>query len=154
MEFDILDKERSNLDPSKDIVTPDDDLFFLDTASREAVLKGVSYTPVRVLWQGTWTRDMRFEDHISRSHFKSESWVDNLREEVSRQGQDWELVWQHTDQSDGMEGLYIKWEEDGRVKGRYKFVRPDFVSLITGNAVHHENLPSTPNRLAAGINLF
>ena len=29
-----------------------------------------------------------------------------------------------------MEGLYLKWEEDGIVKGRFKYVRSGFVQSI------------------------
>ena len=47
-------------------------------------------------------------------------------------------------------GVYIKWEEDGRVKGRYKFVRSDFISKITDaneEDGHHINRPILPNML-------
>jgi hypothetical protein len=77
-----------------------------------------------------------------------------LRLQVEALGYDWDLVWRHTDHSDRLEGLYIKWEEDGIVRGRYKFVRHDFVSLIVSNDEHHDNLPPVPNRLAADVDLF
>ena len=144
MEFDILDRQRS---------TPES-LYFLDTPSRAEILKGLPVVSARVLWQGTWTRDMRFEDFIAPSHFKSAAWQDSLRQQVAAFGQSWELIWHHTDHRDTMEGVYIKWEEDSQVKGRYKYVRPDFVSLLVDNATHHLNLPLTPNRLAAGVDLF
>lgn len=138
-EFDVYDKHRK---------------VFLDTAGRERLLHGLPYQPVRVLWQGAWARDMRFEDLVGPSHFKTPGWRDSLRTQVADLRYDWDLVWRHTDPSDRMEGLYIKWEEDGVVKGRYKFVRHDFVSLIVSNDEHHENLPAVPNRLAAGVDLF
>ncbi len=138
-EFDIYDKSRQ---------------VFLDTPSREALLAGLPYAPVKVLWSGTWTKEMRFEEFIGPSNFKSPGWRDTLREQVQSLGFDWDLVWRHTDHSDLMEGLYIKWEEDGVVKGRYKFVRHDFVSLIVSNDEHHDNLPPVPNRLAPGVDLF
>jgi hypothetical protein len=144
MEFDILDRART---------TPQSPCF-LDTPARCGLLKDLPIVPVRVIWQGTWTRDMRFEDFIAPSHFKSGTWRDSLRRQVESLGQDWELVWKHTDPSDAMEGVYIKWEEDGRVMDRYKFVRQDFVSLLTDNATHHLNLPITPNLLEAGVDLF
>ena len=111
-------------------------------------------SPVKVLWRGVWTRDLRFEDFLAPSHFKTADWRDALRRQVDEAGLNWELVWRHTDPSDLMEGLYIKWEEDGVVKGRYKFVRQDFVSLIVSNDEHHENLPSVPNLLLPGTDLF
>jgi hypothetical protein len=144
MEFDIFDKRRS---------TPGD-LCFLDTPSRHELLKGLPIAPVRVLWSGIWTKEMAFEDFVARSHFKGETWEQSLRTRVESLGQDWDLVWKHTDHSPLMEGLYIKWEDDGRVMGRYKFVRPDFVSLLVDNATHHLNLPITPNGLADGVDIF
>ncbi len=144
MEFDVLDRQWSTADR----------LWFLDTPSRLRLLSGLPIVSVRVLWQGTWTRDMRFEDFITPSHFKSAGWKDSLRQQVDALGQNWDLIWQHTDHCDEMEGVYIKWEDDGQVKDRYKFVRPDFVSLLVDNATHHLNLPLTPNRLSDGVDLF
>ena len=144
MEFDILDKRRSK--PGEP--------WFLDTPSRAALLQGLPYVPVRVLWSGTWTKEMRFEDFVKPSHFKSPQWRQQLRDQVKRLGYDWDLIWKYTDHSELMEGVYIKWEENGRLMGRYKFVRADFVSLIVDNDEHHMNLPITPNLLAGGVDLF
>jgi hypothetical protein len=138
-EFDVYDRERK---------------VFLDTASRKQIFAGVPIVPVKVLWEGIWTGDMRFEDFVGPSNFKTPKWRENLRSQVEKFGFDWDLVWKHTDQTDLMEGLYIKWEEDGIVKGRYKFVRHDFVSLIISNDEHHDNLPPVPNMLAPGVDLF
>lgn len=155
MEFDILDRTRSDFAAfRKSGFVDSSKLHFLDTPSRAAMLAGLPYVPVKVLWQGIWAEGMRFEDFIARSHFKTDDWRDVLRQQVERLGFDWKLVWDHTDHSDLMEGLYIKWEENGRVMGRYKFVRHDFVSLIVSNDEHHDNLPLVPNILAPGVNLF
>lgn len=139
LEFDVFDKGRG---------------VFLDTETRRETLAGLSYAAVTVLWSGVWTRDMRFEDLVRPSRFKTLRWRENLREASDRLGYDWDLVWRQTDPSNLAEGVYIKWEEDGVVRGRYKYVRPDFVSLIVANDEHHENLPPVPNRLAEGVNLF
>jgi len=138
-EFDIYDRSRD---------------LFLDTASRGQLLNGVRCCPVSVIWEGTWTTGMRFEDFVQPSLFKTARWKESLREQVAKLGFDWNLVWRHTDHSDLAEGLYIKWEEDGIVKGRYKFVRHDFVSLIESNDEHHDNLPSVPNLLSPDVDLF
>ena len=138
-EFDVFDKQRH---------------AFLDTPGRKSLLRGLPYAPVQILWSGIWTRQMRFEDLIGPSHFKSAKWRQSLRDEADRCGYDWDLIWRHTDSSDRMEGLYVKWEENGIVRGRYKFVRHDFVSLIVSNDEHHDNLPPVPNRLAPGVDLF
>jgi hypothetical protein len=139
LEFDVFDRQRD---------------AFLDTAGRADALAGLSYVPVTILWAGTWTREMRFEDFVRPSRFKTPRWREHLRADVDRLGYDWDLVWQHTDPSDLAEGLYIKWEEDGVVRDRYKFVRHDFVSRIVSNDEHHDNLPPVPNRLAEGVDLF
>lgn len=49
-----------------------------------------------------------------------------------------------------MEGLYVKWEEDGEVKGRYKFVRGDFISQIAGAEEHWHDRPILQNQLVEG----
>lgn len=49
-----------------------------------------------------------------------------------------------------MEGLYIKWEEDDEVKGRYKFVRGDFVSHVAGQEEHWHDRPILQNQLVEG----
>lgn len=154
-EFDVLDRQRSDLERWKASGFSDPDaLCFLDTPSRAALLRGLPYVPVTVLWQGTWTRDMRFEDFVRPSLFKGPTWRESLRAQCDRLGYDWDLVWRHTDHSDLAEGVYVKWEEDGRVRGRYKFVRHDFVSLIVSNDEHHDNLPPVPNLLSPGVDLF
>jgi hypothetical protein len=45
-----------------------------------------------------------------------------------------------------MEGLYIKWEEDGIVKGRYKYVRPDFVQTLIDYGTHWTERKVIKNR--------
>jgi hypothetical protein len=53
-----------------------------------------------------------------------------------------------------MEGLYIKWEEDGIVKGRYKYVRSDFTQTIIDGGQHHLKRPIIQNRLNIGSSLY
>lgn len=58
--------------------------------------------------------------------------------------------------SDGglSEGLYVKWEEDGEVKGRYKWVRSGFIQTILDSGTHWKDRPLVPNLLADGVDLF
>lgn len=49
-----------------------------------------------------------------------------------------------------MEGLYIKHEEGGVVKGRYKYVRSDFTSHVAGVEEHWHDRPILQNKLAPG----
>ena len=53
-----------------------------------------------------------------------------------------------------MEGLYIKWEEDGIVKRRYKFVRPEFVKAILSYGKHWRDRSSISNLLEEGRGLY
>jgi hypothetical protein len=153
-EFDVLDKRKTDYEAYRANGFDSKYLHFLDTPSRQKLFQGLQIAPVRVLWSGIWNTDMRFEDFVGRSNFKTENWRENLKKAVQILKFDWDLVWKHTDHSDAMEGVYIKWEEDGIVKDRYKFVRHDFVSLIVSNDEHHENLPTVPNKLAEGVDIF
>jgi ATP-dependent RNA circularization protein (DNA/RNA ligase family) len=53
-----------------------------------------------------------------------------------------------------MEGLYIKHEDEGRVLGRYKYVRQSFLQAIEEGGVHWMERPLEPNLLLAGVDLF
>ena len=81
--------------------------------TRAALLSGLPYVPVKVLWSGTWTTDVRFEDFVTPSHFKSPRWRQRLHEQAEALGHDWQLIRKHTDPSDRMEGVYVKWEDGG-----------------------------------------
>ena len=147
MEFDIVDKAKS---------VPDHP-FYLDTLSRHHLLKDLPVVPARVIWQGIFNAEFSFVELITPSIFKTKNWRVSLEHQFVKFGQDFQRVQDQTDQTDLMEGLYIKWEEDGEVKGRYKFVRPDFISkIVDANQQdgHHINRPITPNILKHGVDLF
>jgi hypothetical protein len=139
MEFDVLDKKTNK---------------FLDTDSRNNLLKGMPYVSVPVLWRGICTKELNLADFIKPSLYKSPIWKENLKNISDELGYNWDVINKHTDASNLAEGVYIKWEEDGEVKGRFKYVRHDFVSLIVANDEHHFNLPPVPNKLDHNINIF
>jgi ATP-dependent RNA circularization protein (DNA/RNA ligase family) len=56
--------------------------------------------------------------------------------------------------SELMEGLYLKWEADGRVLGRYKYVRKGFLQAVADSETHWMDRPIEPNHLLAGVDLF
>jgi len=97
---------------------------FLSTQNRRQLFAMTSLVPVPVLSQGPRNR---FEHLIGRSAFSS---------------------------TETMEGLYIKWEEDGRVCGRYKFVRSGFTQIVEEEGVHWIDRPLEPNRLRVGVDIF
>jgi hypothetical protein len=53
-----------------------------------------------------------------------------------------------------MEGLYIKWEEDGCVRGRYKYVRDSFTQAVEQEGIHWLDRPLEPNLLRDGVDIF
>jgi len=53
-----------------------------------------------------------------------------------------------------MEGLYVKREQRGRVIGRYKYVRPDFLQAVEDSDGHWMDRPIEPNQLQPGVDLF
>lgn len=144
MEFDILDKSRST----------DEQLVFLGTPSRAKLLQGLPVVPVKVLWSGILTKDINLPDFIGPSYFITPQHAESLRSACLKAGQKYEQVRQETDMTGLMEGLYIKVEEDGQVKERYKFVRADFVNKIIEGEEHHMNRPIVPNRLKDDVDLF
>ena len=56
--------------------------------------------------------------------------------------------------SETMEGLYLKQEKDGRVVGRYKFVRAGFLQTVADSGDHWTDRPIEPNQLREGVDLF
>ena len=53
-----------------------------------------------------------------------------------------------------MEGLYVKHEVEGRVAGRFKYVRAGFLQAVADSGEHWMDRPIEPNRLRDGVDLF
>lgn len=108
---------------------------FLDLNQRSKLLEGTGVETVPVLATGAIQRvdaealigpsrfDSRFENPITKR-------TDNL-----------------------MEGLYFRTEADGRVTGRAKFVRPEFVEKIKQSS-HWQHQAMVPNELATGVDIW
>jgi hypothetical protein len=143
LEFDILDKQRG---------------VFLSTHERDVLAGGLPIRPVPVLFKGRFDNAEHLEawlrDLIKPSLYKSPNWKQKLREVALAEGLDPERAMAETDQSDLAEGLYIKWEDDGIVKDRYKFVRGEFVQQILDSEIHWLSRPIVPNKLAPGVDIF
>ena len=60
-----------------------------------------------------------------------------------------ERIRRESDPSDLMEGLYLKVEEEGQVKARYKYVRADFLTAVVDSGTHWLRRPIVPNMVAA-----
>jgi hypothetical protein len=143
MEFDIYDKKEK---------------VFLSTERRNAITKSseVEICPVRVIKQGVFNNKEDILSCIGKSAFVSNNSVEKLEKILKEFKLDEKeiklLVELNKDQL--MEGLYIKWEEDGIVKDRYKFVRPIFVQTILDYGKHWLDRQSIPNSLNPNANMF
>jgi hypothetical protein len=140
MEFDIFDKVNE---------------VFLSTERRQELLKGAPFVaPVLVLYEGPVHTLNDLTDLIGPSHFIAPDFLDRLRAICEERGLDVERTLKGTDLTGLMEGLYIKVEEDGEVKERYKYVRADFLQMITSSDDHWLDRPIIPNQLRPGMALF
>ena len=140
LEFDLYDRQAQ---------------CFLSTPARHALLAGSPVLPVPVLYEGEMPRSAKALQTLVRpSLARSADWKPAFEAAVAQEGQPLDLVRQQTDLSDLAEGLYLKTESDGRVTGRYKWVRPDFVQTILDSGSHHSRRPVLPNQLAPGVNLY
>ncbi len=108
---------------------------FLDLASRLELLEGTGILTVPVVHRGPATAE-QLRGLIGPSQFDSQfenpvtGRTDNL-----------------------MEGLYLRTEAEGRVTGRAKLVRPEFVEKIK-QSEHWQHQPVVPNLLAQGAEIW
>ncbi len=141
LEFDMWDKRKA---------------VFLSTERRRVLLAGLPVVSVPVLKAGTVATVKELTRLIGPSAFKTSDWRDNLRAAASAAGvvNVENVVAKETDGSDLMEGLYVKWEEEGRVRDRYKWVRRDFIAAILDSGSHWRDRPLIKNGLRGGADLF
>lgn len=139
LEFDAYDRERK---------------VFLATPERARLCEGLPLASVPVLASGPAEELGPLPQLVQRSLFKSADWLGNLDAAAERLGQPRELVRRQTDPSPLAEGLYLKWEQQGVVQGRYKLVRGTFLDQVQASGSHWADRPILPNRLAPGVELF
>jgi hypothetical protein len=139
LEFDVLDTV---------------DGTFLSTPRRRELLGGVPMVSVPVLHEGALRTHRALTALVGRAAFKSRTWKARLRAAAERRDVDADRVVRETDPSDEMEGLYVKVEENGRVVGRFKYVRHGFLTSVVDSGSHWLKRPVVPNELAPGIDLF
>ena len=136
LEFDILDRETNQ---------------YLDTPSRHRLLAGLPVCSVPVLGQGVFESREELLRLLGRSNYISDRHLENLREESEKLGLDAERQIRETENSDSMEGLYIKVEENGHVVDRMKFVRASFLQTLDSSETHWLDRPIVPNKLAVPV---
>lgn len=140
LEFDIYDKVNK---------------AFLSTKVRRVMLKRLPFIRmVRVLFEGKMKSMHELMSLIGPSHFIKGDHLSDLRKISLELDLDGDRVIRETDLTGLMEGLYIKVEEDGVVKGRYKFVRAQFLATVLESESHWLQRPIVPNQLIEGTDLF
>jgi hypothetical protein len=143
-EFDVLDREAG----------PASAPVFLSTERRRALLAPLPIVAVPVLHAGPLDRLADLWALVRPSLHKSPRWREALEEVARSSGQDVERVRQETDPEETSEGLYVKWEEDGVVRGRYKLIRASFLQRVLDSGSHWADRPILENRLRPGVDLF
>jgi hypothetical protein len=139
MEFDVLDVESGQ---------------FLSTDRRADLLVGLPIVSVRVLFAGRIKRKNELASLLGQSQFIRPGHLERLGERVRSLDFDADRVLRQTDRSTKMEGLYIKVEEHGIVCGRYKYIRPDFLTAVAAADGHWLNRPIVPNMLDQNVDIF
>jgi RNA ligase-like protein len=134
LEFDVLDRETET---------------FLSTARRRELLAGLPVTSVPVLWEGVLVDREDLLSLVGPSTCKSADWRDRLDGQARARNLDPDRVRRETDPADVMEGLYVKVEEEGQVKARYKYVRADFLTAVLDSGTHWLRRPIVPNLVVA-----
>lgn len=139
MEFDVLDKQAQK---------------FLSTRQRQELLAGLPVTPVKVLFEGKPQYLEQLTNLMGPSHFIQPDHLDRLKWLCEAKGLNVQRALQETDPTPEMEGLYLKIEEEGEVKARYKYIRASFLTGVLESGSHWLNRPIVPNQLAPGVDIF
>jgi hypothetical protein len=121
LEFDCWDRELGQ---------------FLDTPSRRTLLPNFVHS-VPVLYSGPMPAAVH--PWLGPSCYRSANWRQALPEDP--------LVLSQTDPSPLAEGLYLKWEENGQVKARAKWVRASFHQAVEQSGSHWADRPIVRNCL-------
>ncbi|MCD7824110.1 MAG: RNA ligase family protein [Oscillospiraceae bacterium] len=136
MEFDIFDREKG---------------IYLDTDSRRMITENLPIKSVPVLKTGEFSSKDDLLKLLGKSNYISSDHIENLKAEALRQGLDPDEICRSTDQSDLMEGLYIKVEEGGQVASRLKYVRRSFLQNLAVPDTQWINRPIVPNLLSCPL---
>lgn len=112
-----------------------DDEAFVSLPRRLRLLEGLGIATVPVLHTGSLDRE-ELRQLIGPSQFDSQ--FENP-------------VTKRTDNL--MEGLYLRTEADGKVSGRAKFVRPEFVEKVK-QSTHWQHQALVPNLLKEGADIW
>jgi hypothetical protein len=127
--YDVLDRETGR---------------FLGVSARDEVLASCLVTAVPRVWQGAFGKAPAFGLLIGPSRLKTSKWRDALAREGAKAGVRDPMS--ETDDSDAMEGIYVRIEDAGGIVGRMKVHRTGFEKVRSD---HWRQRPLIRNTLAA-----
>ncbi len=136
-EFDVLDRATG---------------AFLSTPQRRSLLAGLPIVSVPVLHEGPVSTLDELTDMVGDALYKSPDWRNRLVDDLDEPER--ERAHRETDPTDLAEGLYVKHEQEGRVVGRYKWIRASFLQSVEASGSHWFDRPLFANQLAPGVQLF
>lgn len=139
LEFDVYDRDKHE---------------FLSTERRRELLANTPVVPVSVLHNGRLSCLKDLESMLGPSLFIAGNHFDDLLSLCESLCLSRETCMKETDPSRLMEGLYIKVEEEGIVKERYKFIRTSFLQTVASSESHWLNRPIVPNQLHVGVDIL
>lgn len=113
---------------------------FLATSARDAILTACQVSIVPRLWSGIFGKAPAFGSFLKQSHFKTKYWRKVLIQEALRVGVKNPMA--ETDDSDHMEGVYVRVEDDSVVIGRMKLHRSGYEKV---SSEHWRQLPLIRN---------
>ena len=128
---------------------------FLSTRKRHQLLADGPILSVPVLFMGIAPEKLSdLLALVKNSLAKTIDWRSCFEKIVAQEKLDLMKAWQQCDNSDLMEGLYLKIESANTTTGRLKWVRQDFVQAILDAGQHHLQQPFIPNQLAKNVELY
>lgn len=139
LEFDIWDR---------------DDQQWLSTIRRRALLAGAPIASVPVLYEGPIDDVAPLEDLIQPALYKSPTWEKALEQAAQQARVNVQQARRETELSPLPEGLYLKSETTDHTVGRYKWIRPDFLSTLLESESHWRDRPIIANQIAPGVDLY
>ncbi len=137
LEFDVFDRDTGE---------------YLSTNGRRELLTGAPVVSVPVVFAGTVRRLKDLTAMVKPSLYKTAHWRQSLA--LAQEATGARFGRSETDDSDLSEGLYVKWEENGVVRGRYKWVRGAFVQTILDSGTHWRDRVIVPNGLQDDVDIF
>lgn len=136
LEFDIFDRQEE---------------IFLSTDRRYKMLQCLPVVSVPVLAEGIFRAKEELVSLLGPSNYISKRKTETLRQTSEKLGLDPDRQCRETDDTNLMEGLYIKVEENGQVVDRLKFVRPSFTQTVEMSSTHWLDRPIVPNGLSISM---